>query len=64
MITEKNRDTAKLLREKRLFIFDLDGTVYLGDRIFPEAVDFIERLRESGRRVLFFTNNASHNDDF
>lgn len=44
---------------KRLFIFDLDGTVYLGDRSFPEAIAFISHLRDCGRRVLFFTNNAS-----
>ena len=52
------------LRGKRLFIFDQDGTIYLGGRAFPFAVDFIRRLRESGRRVLFFTNNASHDPVF
>lgn len=55
---------SELLRSKRLFVFDLDGTVYLGDRIFPEAVKFINDLRASGRRVLFFTNNASHKHEF
>lgn len=55
---------AEILKSKKLFVFDLDGTVYLGDRIFPEAVKFITDLRESGRRVLFFTNNASHSHEF
>lgn len=64
MFTENSTDTTELLLSKQLFIFDLDGTVYLGDRIFPEAVRFIEKLRESGRRVLFFTNNASHKNEF
>lgn len=53
-----------VLKEKELFIFDMDGTIYLGGRVFPFAVDFINRLRENGKRVLFFTNNASHNNDF
>ncbi len=57
-------DYAEILKQKKLFVFDLDGTVYLGDRIFPEAVQFITNLRESGRRVLFFTNNASHKHKF
>lgn len=48
-----------VLQSKELFVFDMDGTVYLGDRVFPEARDFIRRLRASGRRVLFFTNNSS-----
>ncbi len=42
----------------------MDGTIYLGGRVFPFAVDFIRRLRLSGKRVLFFTNNASHSGDF
>lgn len=47
------------LSGKELFVFDMDGTIYLGERVFPEARRFILRLRESGRQVLFFTNNAS-----
>ncbi len=48
-----------VLKDKKLFVFDLDGTVYLGGKVFPEAAHFIASLREHGRRVLFFTNNAS-----
>ncbi len=48
------------LKEKRLFIFDMDGTIYLGSRPFPFAVRLIDHLRKSGKKVLFFTNNASH----
>ena len=47
------------LSAKELFVFDMDGTIYLGERVFDDARRFILRLRESGRRVLFFTNNAS-----
>ena len=52
------------LKNKKLFIFDQDGTIYLGGRVFPFAVDFINNLRKNGYRVLFFTNNASHNPTF
>ena len=55
---------ADVLRDKKLFIFDMDGTIYLGGIPFDFAVRFIRRLRESGRRVLFFTNNASHSQRF
>ena len=35
-------DQKKALMERiRLFVLDLDGTVYLGDRLLPGAADFI-----------------------
>ena len=59
----KNPDTA-ILNEKELYIFDMDGTIYLGYNVFPFAIRFINNLRAAGKRVLFFTNNASHTSDF
>ncbi len=53
-----------VLQNKKLYIFDMDGTIYLGGKVFPFAVDFIRRLRNAGKRVLFFTNNASHSGAF
>lgn len=38
------------------FIFDLDGTVYLGESALPRAVEAIATLREMGKRVLFVSN--------
>lgn len=65
MLTEKDTlQATELLTSKRLFIFDMDGTIYLGGIPFDFAVSFINKLRESGRRVLFFTNNASHSPAF
>ena len=42
----------------------MDGTIYLGGIPFDFAIRYIKNLRESGRRVLFFTNNASHTTAF
>ena len=53
-----------ILNKKKLYIFDMDGTIYLGNQVFPFAIRFIKNLRKSGRRVLFFTNNASHSPAF
>ena len=52
---------AGLFKETKLFIFDMDGTIYLGDCVFPSAVNFIKNLRDCGKKILFFTNNASRN---
>ena len=55
---------AGVLNEKKLYVFDMDGTIYLGKIVFDFAIRFIDHLRASGRRVLFFTNNASHSTEF
>ncbi len=39
------------------YVFDLDGTVYLGEALLPGAALTITRLREAGRPVLFLSNN-------
>ncbi len=38
------------------FIFDLDGTVYLGDKLIEGAAETIQALRDRGDKVLFLTN--------
>lgn len=42
------------------YIFDLDGTVYLGDALLPTAGETITRLRARGSRTLFLSNNPTH----
>jgi phosphoglycolate/pyridoxal phosphate phosphatase family enzyme len=42
------------------YIFDLDGTVYLGDELLPTADDTITHLREMGKRTVFLSNNPTH----
>jgi len=38
------------------FIFDLDGTLYLGEQALPGAVETISGLRRLGKQVLFVSN--------
>ncbi len=38
------------------FVFDLDGTVYLGEAALPGSVDGISELRRRGKRILFVSN--------
>lgn len=40
----------------RGWLFDLDGTIYLGERLIPEADSVIAALRGAGRRVVFLSN--------
>lgn len=47
------------LSEVRLFLFDMDGTLYLGNRLYDFTVELLRSIRESGRDYLFITNNSS-----
>ncbi len=40
----------------RGWLFDLDGTVYLGKQLIPGAKEVIAELRRAGRRVAFLSN--------
>jgi NagD protein len=42
-----------------VYIFDLDGTVYLGDALLPTAGETISALREDDRQTLFLSNNPT-----
>ncbi len=55
---------TNVIKDKKLFIFDMDGTIYLGGIPFDFAIEFIKNLRKNGKKVLFFTNNASHTSPF
>lgn len=52
------------LADIRLFLLDMDGTVYLGSRLLPGSLDFLRYLGETGRDHLFLTNNSSRNAQY
>lgn len=57
-IEERNRK-LKLLEETSLFVIDMDGTFYCGERLIEGALDFLKAVERAGKRFLFFTNNSS-----
>ena len=52
-------DSKTTLRNIKLYLFDMDGTLYLGDRLYPFTIELLETLKASGRKYLFMTNNSS-----
>ena len=51
------------LAEKRLFLLDMDGTIYLSETLFDGTLDFLRYVRAIGGRYLFLTNNSSRGTD-
>ena len=47
------------LSEKRLFLLDMDGTIYLDEQLFDGVPEFLRYVRRVGGRYLFLTNNSS-----
>ena len=52
------------LNDVKLFVLDMDGTVYLGNNLIEGSLDFIHKVKETGRSFIFFTNNASRVPSF
>jgi len=45
------------------FLLDMDGTLYLGDRLLEGSLDFLRKVGQTGRSALFLTNNSSKSAD-
>lgn len=50
--------------QPKAFIFDLDGTIYLGDKIIPGAKETLDWVRGQGAKVRFVTNNPRFSREF
>ena len=48
-----------IIKNIQLFLFDMDGTLYLGDRLFDFTKELLLKIRQSGADYLFMTNNSS-----
>ncbi len=57
-------DIRERLSRVRCFLLDLDGTLYLGDRLIDGSLEFLETLLKTGRTCLFLTNNSSRSAAF
>ncbi len=55
----ENKSLNTLLKQKKLFIFDLDGTLYLDRVLFPKALELLEHINNNNGKYVFLTNNSS-----
>lgn len=47
------------LRNCRLYVLDMDGTLYLGDEVLEGSISFVKKLDELGLNYVYLTNNSS-----
>ena len=48
----------KLVQKYSTFIFDLDGTIYIDEKIIQGAAETIRKLSELGKELLFISNKT------
>lgn len=51
------------LKKLKLFLLDMDGTIYLDNALFDGVTDFLEHIKSIGGRYIFLTNNSSKSVD-
>ena len=52
-------NSNQMLKKIKLFLFDMDGTLYLGNRLYDFTKELLETIKSQGNRYLFMTNNSS-----
>lgn len=60
----KMKNKKEAINNIDLFVLDMDGTVYLGENLIKGSDIFINKVRDQGKDLVFFTNNASRVPSF
>ncbi|MDE3943926.1 HAD-IIA family hydrolase, partial [Glaesserella parasuis] len=47
------------ITDYKCYLFDLDGTLYVGKNVINEAIDSVRLLQKQGKIVKFLSNNSS-----
>jgi HAD superfamily hydrolase (TIGR01450 family) len=48
-----------IIRTSQLFLFDLDGTLCCGGKLFPFTKDLLAEIKKQGKQYRFITNNSA-----
>lgn len=50
---------VSILKNKKLWLFDMDGTIYEEGQLFDGTIDLLNAIVNQGGRYVFITNNSS-----
>lgn len=59
MVKDYFGKNATQLKNKKLWLFDMDGTIYEENKLFDGALDLLNRIVKNGGKYIFITNNSS-----
>ena len=51
------------LKNKKLFLFDMDGTIYSENNLFDGTKELLDTISKMGAKYVFITNNSSKSID-
>jgi len=54
----KINEDRNMITNKKLFLLDMDGTIYLDNDLFDGTLEFLEYVKEIGGRYIFLTKKA------
>ena len=52
-------ELIEYVQKLKLYLFDMDGTLYLGDRLYDFTNELLDMIKKTGGTYLFMTNNSS-----
>ena len=52
-------DLRPTIEKMKLYLFDMDGTLYLGSQLYDFTIELLQEIRRTGGKYLFITNNSS-----
>ena len=47
------------LKKKKLFLFDIDGTIAVDETVFDGTMDLLSHIRKIGGKSIYITNNST-----
>lgn len=54
-----HNEASRFKLNKKIYIFDQDGTLYLDHEALPGSQEVIAMLKKNGKKIIFLSNNSS-----
>ena len=48
-----------MLKDKRLFLFDIDGTIATGEKLYDGTKELLDYIEEIKGKAIYITNNST-----
>lgn len=59
MNSQNTRKPLSNLKNKKLFLFDIDGTLAVGDTLYEGSADLLSHIAQTGGKTYYITNNST-----